>query len=1178
MIPIQVIYYIAFPTVFLSISGAETTKNTKNVHTDFIIIGYSWQYATNDESLRKFVDQFGLLPRKNETQIFRIMTREMEKWKDLLESHIDVYVELTPWLQEQTVINIYKTCDEMNLAEFTLLHDIVNTTRNSILIIDSDSKSSDRINILMRFASKCNLCAQSIGKVSSTIYFCNNAVNSNWINKIGRPCHAAISSVPNGLKRENTIYSLIPRIFASATEHKYHGCFYHSTQQSHVACKTYQDSQSHYVLNRHRRKHHIYAKKYKLLKLHREQEAKRKIRKETSDILEVPIGRRKLLCKYRKSCYKTGIIPDTWNIHNVLPRFMNLYGQKEKETEMQKGNKNDEKEEISEAELKLLCRYRKSCYKEVGAEIEKSASKVQSGPIFSRVTTILAVTKQKSTKEIAKMALTEAEDKERIAALRPTPKKVIIDRDLNQIKEKMTKRLACKYRKSCYDSGVLPKIDTPFDNLFQKLYNFLRRRNQQTGIQDTHKDFNDLNDNEKRVYCKYRKSCYNTAQKPVINSSEIFKYMHIVKKFEEVIPLKIRCKYRKSCYDTGILPDLKKKVNKETQPVVPMQIVTSLYHFKTLCKYRKSCYKRKAEEQQNLNVELLDKIKTLDKDESEWKKENGKDQKIIKPFQKEAILKSEKAEESNTSKKMERDFETKTNNKKLTKKSKVFLPELEEKKIAATTGNEKFEKTVHKSKKKKTKDLSEETPVELAKKDQKTASSTTITKQSITEKKAPERVRPKKERLKAEKVQKDEKIIKEKKNLIKKKGSGKKPLSTATEEPLVVKIIQPVFSQAENITPLRDVNIYDKSLSPIAIKLLCKYRKSCYQDGKLLLIKTEKATLHNFQEKEDHRSLEIRCKYRKSCYETGKLPENLQGNLMTRHLTEEKKEYLPLTLRCKYRKSCYETGKLPPIEINPFGFSVIQIINEYKNRQSVKEKLSKEQLKLRCKYRKSCYESGKLPPYLNHMEYVVSTSVKQHENLQLKCKYRKSCYKSMELDIKLDRVRKKEEQKKMQEGIVKAPHQTKPETKHKEKDQKKKVQGEVANEENKRTPKKKSKESKFEAKEHEYMQIEPLDSQPRQIEIKLRLLNNTQKLKCKYRLKCYNGVPLHQAVEEEKIEKQRQLSIKDFRRANGAICNIYYISCRKKAGLPILERAPIGPNGRRLCRKKKKEELLIRYK
>ncbi|KAM3723709.1 Serine-protein kinase ATM [Dirofilaria immitis] len=1176
MIPFQVIYYIAF--LLLSIRGAEPIRTTKNASSDLITTGHSWQYGTNDESLYKFVNQFGLYLQKNETQIFRIMTYKTERWKDMMKSHIDVDAELIFWSKEQTITNIYKTCEEMNLAEFALLYHIVDATSNNLLIIDSDNEISDRISILIQIATKFNHCAQSAGKFSPIIYFCSTVLR----NKLKRICHKSVLPLPSDLRYKNAVYSWMPRIFASATEYKYHNHFYHSTQQSRTTNKAYQDSRSQHVLNRHRRKHSVYSKKYKFLKLRREQKTMQKIPNEESDVLEVPIKRRKLLCKYRKSCYDTGIVPNTWNIHNILPTFMGLH-EAQNNFSFQMRNENEEKEEISEGELKLVCHYRKSCYEEMGAKIEKNAQKVQAGFIFSRSITVLQGQKQKSIKEIASIALAKIEKKEKIAVLRPIPKKVITDKDLNKIEKKVTRRLACKYRKSCYDSGVRPEIDIQFNKLFQKIYYFLRQRIQETGIEKTvHKEFNNLKDDEKRIYCKYRKSCYITGKKPIINQRQVFKYMHIVKKQEEVIPLEIRCKYRKSCYETGILPELKKKIAKEILSVISMQTVTSLYQLKILCKYRKSCYKRKAEEQQNLNTEQLinatgqvDKAKTFDNDEAEQKKKDeGERKKIIKSSQKKSVLKSEKIEES----KMECAFEAKstkeTNNKNFKlKKPKIFISE--EKGMIATIGNKKVKEAINKSRKKKIKEAVEETRTELAMKVQKTILPTRIMNQPITENKAPEHAGFKKQRLKVEKKEKEIKkdIIKGKKIPVT-EGFENKSLSflsplTATDMPSPpIRELQFISLRDENIMSLTETNIYNENLDPLAIKLLCKYRKSCYKNGKVPLTKVSKKA-QNFQEKkEDHKPLEIRCKYRKSCYKTGKLLENFHENLRMTYSVKKKEESIPLTLKCKYRKSCYETGKLPLTEKSIFRFSTIQILDDYK-KQFVEKEVNR---KLRCKYRKSCYTSGILPSYLNHTVYVVATSIKQYEDPQLKCKHRKSCYENMELDIQLDKVRKKEEQKKMQEGVVKPPYQTEPVIKYKEKEQKDEVLEEVTNEKSRRTRKKKIKELKSEAEEQKYMQIKPLESRSRKVANKLRPLNSSQKLRCKYRLKCYNDIS-HQLAEEKKTEEKRQLSIKDFRRANGAICNIYYISCRKQAGLPILVRAPIGPNGRRLCRKKKKEDI-----
>uniref|UniRef100_A0A915PI81 Uncharacterized protein n=1 Tax=Setaria digitata TaxID=48799 RepID=A0A915PI81_9BILA len=1041
-----------------------------------------------------------------------------------------------------------------------------------------ESVSSERL--LIRTAAKCNHRAQFAWKVSPIIYSCNEAIK--LIHWLGRTAHTPILSPPSpsSLERRNTVRHFMPQIFASAAEYRHHNRAYHISQQLRTVFRGHHDSRSHHILSRHRKKHRVYTKKYKLLKLRREQEALRRIRKEASDVLEVPMGRRKLLCKYRKSCYDTGIVPDTWDINNILPRFMRSYEtqknfSEESTTEIYAKNESEEKEEVSEGELRFLCRYRKSCYKEVGAEIERGALKVHGLPIFSR-SIILPIQKQKSIKEIAKLALEKIEEKERIAALQPIQTKVIIDKTFSEIEEKMKKRLACKYRKSCYDSGIRPEI-VPLNNLFQNIYHFLKQQIRQVGMQQTiHKEFKDLSDDEKRVYCKYRKSCYTTGEKPKINYGQIFKYIHIVKKYEEVIPLGIRCKYRKSCYETGILPDLKKKIPKEKQPTPPVQTVTSLYNFKMLCKYRKSCYKRKAQEQQNLNAEIFGAIEELDRDEREQKKEvQNEINTIIEPTTKDPVLKSKKNEESRVSKQerfVEQHVTEKSSNKLVAKKFKISDHKERQKNVAVTTENEKL---AYKPKKKKTKEPFEGTKVWSTKKVQKATLPSTAVQQTVIRKEALERVTFKKEQSKFEKVRKNiknkriEKGAEDKGTTDVMDVGNKSVLLSASAKTMEVPLIQvnrpqSAFSEEENI-PFRTVNIYDENLSSVDIKLLCKYRKSCYKNGILSMIQTTK----NIGIKNEQKPLKIRCKYRKSCYETGRLPEVLYENFKITGIIENKEERIPLTLRCKYRKSCYETGKLPEIETSILSFSMIQIENEYEEKEITEKQLSEGQQKLRCKYRKSCYTSGLLPPYLNQTVRLATFIKERYDSPQLKCKYRKSCYENMKLDMQLEKARKKE-QRKMQQGIVRPTYRVEKAVKYKEKGQKEEILEEVTEEGSQETRKKKSKELKPAMEEKEYMQIAPRDTQSRQTDTKLRHLNSAQKLKCKYRLTCYDGVPLHQA-EENKSEKKSQFNIKDFRRANGAICNVYYISCRKQAGLPILERGPIGPNGRRLCRKKKKE-------
>lgn len=839
----------------------------------------------------------------------------------------------------------------------------------------------------------------------------------------------------------------MPRIFASATEHKYHN---HDNNMQH---KAHQDLRSHLLFRRHGRKHHVYIKKSKFSKLYREQETRRKIQKESSDLLDVAIGRRKLFCKYRKSCYNTGIIPNTWNINNVLPQMMSMDEEgkssaKASMTEIPKSYDNEEKGKIGEEEMKLLCRYRRSCYEKVGAHIE-SALKVQVEPISFSHDSVILPTKQKSTKHIARITLRKIG--ERTASLQTTPTKMITGENLNEIKKKMKKRLACKYRKSCYD--------------------------------------------------------------------------------------------------TGILSDLSKKpVKEEMSPMVPVQTVTSLYYLKTLCKYRKSCYKKKTEERQNSNVGQLEEIRMLDKNGSERKKEGEKEKKADKSYQKESVLESKKTTQTSPLMKVERVFETKPtkiiNDKKLTKKSRISISKMEEKRMAAIK-NENVEGIVHKVGKTKT-EQGEEIPIKPIKKVQSAVLSTS-TKRSIMQKKSPEYLQAKKKRLESEKVKekiriRDEKIVKKKKTLetdvFEKELTAKatEVSSTAVDE------VQSTLLQVTKTIPLRNVNVYDEN----------------YNENSSLLDQTAKITQH-FEVQDDHRKIET-------------LLENHDGNFKTTYLAKKNnpEKNMSLILRCKYRKSCYKTGKMPTVERSKLTLSKTQIMKGHE--ASVRWEPTREQLRVRCKYRKSCYESDVPSIVLNDTAYAITTLIKHYESLQHKCKYRKSCYDSIKLDMQLDKARKMDEQRKMQKGIIEALYRKESVNKRKENEQKKNEKDEVTDGD-KRSNRTKSEELKSQIKEQQYMQINQLDSQSRQKAIKLQSINSVQKIKCKYRLKCYDSVPLQQVAEEKRIENQGKLNIKDFRRANGAICNFYYISCKKQAGLPINERVPIGPNGRRLCRKKKKEEM-----
>jgi hypothetical protein len=72
------------------------------------------------------------------------------------------------------------------------------------------------------------------------------------------------------------------------------------------------------------------------------------------------------------------------------------------------------------------------------------------------------------------------------------------------------------------------------------------------------------------------------------------------------------------------------------------------------------------------------------------------------------------------------------------------------------------------------------------------------------------------------------------------------------------------------------------------------------------------------------------------------------------------------------------------------------------------------------------------------------------------------------------------------------------------------------------------------------------------------------KLQCKYRKSCYSSGDLPKVMDRVVAEEAGQRNWTGEGR-----CNPWRISCRQAMGLPIREKAPIGPNGKRLCRKTK---------
>ncbi|KAE9417023.1 hypothetical protein Angca_000210, partial [Angiostrongylus cantonensis] len=321
---------------------------------------------------------------------------------------------------------------------------------------------------------------------------------------------------------------------------------------------------------------------------------------------------KKQACKYRKSCYETGIKPVIDD--NSIFNFRHWWPE-ENEAE------DEDKEEVklfNENEdlplLKLHCKYRRSCYQEHGIPFkEKSEDEERKKPVLAYKTVPLQHGKKKTLKEIAAEALKKVEESTEKAAKRPLVK--IVEKQMTAMEEKLSEKLHCKYRKSCYETGEIPYIEENWSlPLPIKIFS-----TESVDSENNQINFDELEQLEKKLYCKYRKSCYETGVKPdiepeiFINSLKDLTTIH--QQVETRKPsLQEKCKYRKSCYETGIVPDINPKleavISKEVSSVIP----TNTQDLRLLCKYRKSCYAEVHSSATVETIKLLRKRRQIEKE------------------------------------------------------------------------------------------------------------------------------------------------------------------------------------------------------------------------------------------------------------------------------------------------------------------------------------------------------------------------------------------------------------------------------------------------------------------------------------------------------------------------------------------------------------------------------------
>ncbi|KAI6188116.1 hypothetical protein M3Y98_00319300 [Aphelenchoides besseyi] len=260
--------------------------------------------------------------------------------------------------------------------------------------------------------------------------------------------------------------------------------------------------------------------------------------KEPIDVKDLEGDELKLFCKYRRSCYETGILPSL----NVEPIIST------KESKATEGKPLDVKG-IKEDELKLFCKYRRSCY--------------ETGILPSlNVEPIISTKESKATEG------------------KPL--------DVKGIKEDELK-LFCKYRRSCYETGILPSLNVEP----------IISTKESKATEGKPLDVKGIKEDELKLFCKYRRSCYETGVLPPLNVKPIITTKESkategkpldVKGIKED-ELKLFCKYRRSCYKTGVLPPL------NVEPIITEKMktqaeATAKKPSKLLCKYRRSCLER----------------------------------------------------------------------------------------------------------------------------------------------------------------------------------------------------------------------------------------------------------------------------------------------------------------------------------------------------------------------------------------------------------------------------------------------------------------------------------------------------------------------------------------------------------------------------------------------------------
>lgn len=941
----------------------------------------------------------------------------------------------------------------------------------------------------------------------------------------------------------------------------------------------------------------------------------------------------RLNCKYRKSCYETGkrglIEPYDISFDHIFhfwsaPTSQQHHLPKTEDAD-QDGVPDSEDDDVNLADRKLVCKYRTACYKE--HKIPLSDKQQERERSFMTAKLQAPQGKKRTLKDIAAKAVSGVKEKEEEAKTRPMSKSLIVEKKLQEIENQLQKKLDCKYRRSCYETGKLPDIE---ESSFSIPFFYSDSKEDDNDENDKEeKPFEEMEDLERKHYCKYRKSCYSTGEKPEIESELVIESFGDIFEVPDVVEtrkltLQERCKYRKSCYETGILPDLsrddehiEKAINKEVSSVVP----STVQGLKTLCKYRKSCYQEISESSSADIVQTIRKRRLIEKEVR--KRRTRRHRRLHK---RRAMMTRYGMTTGSASKydKVE----------KTQKELQDMADARENRKDAPAPKSVKIhgkKKIVEDVVEQKTSDADHEDPEEEEKEHVPQSNKLKKSRKSLKKIKEPE---PELEDLPEPEP---EPVKTQKKSLKKVKEHVPMPESELDDEESQDSVPEPAKKSRKGTKKVKADSEEDVVPVPVPIPVPVRVKADKKKEKQLdakdddddenvpetaekveqVATKTVSHTDdsdddNEFDNKHDpKRDHRLHCKYRKTCYETGKkgliepydfsvwhlvhfwaAPPSQQHHNYGKQkdsdgdgvpdIEDKDAAMADRKLSCKYRPSCYEKYDIP----------VGEKIVEREQRRTAKSDSAEDDddddddddvkerkidanaadRRLECKYRRSCYDSGVLPVIRQWSDApALSETIEiSPKNMKFqKCKYRKSCYEAEGITDKEDAVDSKEDLKKthIQEKL-KPVETSKDRHHHQSKHGKKKHQepkdsdeeDEDDKEEDQKEKQKKTKEDKkVDAKIHQQTDRETLDQETREISLSV-----AEKSYCKYRKSCYSSV-------EPKAAKQDHSGTMARRASSGQKCHIYYLSCREAMGLPPKEKAPMGPNGKRLCRKVKKD-------